>query len=61
MTKTKLRQGIGWVGKIHQYSGFGYVSGAKDIEKANKTLNKLPEFKRAAKKRQRRDDLKYSE
>lgn len=64
-TKTRMRRGIGWYGRVFQYAtaaGHGGVrlharAGHPDREDDVKTLNKLPEFRRAAKKRQRRDDF----
>ncbi len=61
-TKPKLRRGIGYMGRVFQYATAGTPEGVQlnlrrptvSVEK----LNKHPEFKRAAKKRQRRDDMK---
>lgn len=67
MTKTKLRRGIGWHGRVFQYGTANGPNGAKlsvhgahEAQEENvRKLNKLPEFKRAAKKRQRHDDMDF--
>jgi len=68
MSKTKLRRGIGHMGRVFQYGTAVGPNGAslsirasvKMQEDNARKLNKLPEFKRAAKKRQRRDDFRMA-
>ena len=69
MNKPKLRRGIGWHGRVFQYGTANGPGGARlhiqrpadGQEENTRTLNKLPEFKRAAKKAQRRSDMKFAE
>ena len=62
----KTRQGIGYMGRVFQY-GTAMANGGAALrfngpppeqEENVKKLNKIPEFKRAAKKRARREDFK---
>jgi len=62
----KLRRGIGYNGRIFQYGTAVGRDGCDTSSKGpveerveqTKKLNKLPEFRRAAKRRERRVDLK---
>ncbi len=66
-TKTKLRRGIGWHGRVFKYGTAMGPGGARlslhgpvpEQEENARKLNKLPEFKRAAKKAQRRSDIAF--
>lgn len=53
-TKPKNRHGIGWTA-FTTVMCYGYKNSASE-----KSLQKLPEFKRAAKKAHRRDDMKFA-
>lgn len=53
-TKPKNRHGIGWTA-FTTVMCYGYKNSSSE-----KSLQKLPEFKRAAKKAQRRNDIKFA-
>ena len=58
-TKTKLRRGIGGFGRHLQYVTAYYAR--EDRDEKLQPLNKHPEFRRAAKKSQRRTDIRLAQ